>query len=137
MMYERYCGEHGHPVRGGPIEKTGWDEHSAHLFSELDLPNLENAAAVITWATNIGRAVLTQQVSRTQAGIAAYLLQIVSMNFDRLHQELRALEPIGKDVPEGTPNDEDPLAYEPANLLERKRVARAVRSVNQLAAGGS
>ena len=38
-------------------------------MNALDLPNLEDDTAYVTWATNIGRALATQQLSDKRAGL--------------------------------------------------------------------
>jgi hypothetical protein len=50
--------------------------HAADLFAQLDLPPLEDAAAVQQWLTALARGVATGQVPRPIASTVLYALQL-------------------------------------------------------------
>jgi hypothetical protein len=62
---------------------TQFDENSAVLFNELQLPNLEDGDAIQSTLSMLLRAIATGQVQSKSAGLMAYVLQIAAGNLHR------------------------------------------------------
>jgi hypothetical protein len=68
--------------------------HTADLFARLDLPPLEDAAAVQQWLTALARGVATGQVSRRTASSVLYALQLSlqTAKYQALHPQPQPIE---------------------------------------------
>jgi hypothetical protein len=64
-----------------------FNECSAALLHALELPVLEDAAAIQVTVTNIIRMIALQQIDRASAGLILYGLQIASGTLGRLRTE--------------------------------------------------
>ena len=87
---------------------TYFDENSAILFHDLQLPNLEDPCAIQSSLTMLLRAIATGQVQERRAGLMAYVLQIASGNVSRLNTPYRNTEVYCEADPEPITNSEIP-----------------------------
>ena len=99
-----------------------FNECSAALLHALELPVLEDAAAIQITVTNIIRMIALQQIDRPSAGLMLYGLQIASGTLPRLRTEPFSSRPQAS-------RDPEPLR-ELANAIaelrhQRKHVAAA------------
>ncbi|MCU1285302.1 MAG: hypothetical protein JWO13_1652 [Acidobacteriales bacterium] len=95
------------------------DMQSAHLFGTLELPVLEDAAAIQIAVSNIFRALALQQLDRHTAAVLLYSLQIASGNLKNLQTQPLAEEPAASKEPH--PLD----TFAPGLLEEDKLEAQA------------
>ena len=100
-----------------------FNECSAALLHALELPVLEDAAAIQVTVTNIIRLIALQQIDRASAGLILYGLQIASGTLGRLRTEPFSSRPQATQDPE-------PL-HELAAMVSRMRQQREKRLQEQ------
>src|SRR5439155_24951361 len=76
----RYCFANPNSELAQGVNLEGFDDDSAAILAQLDLPPLEDATSIQVAISNLIRMVATQQISTERARTLGYFLQLAIMN---------------------------------------------------------